>query len=344
MINDSEINLQVCSSIRRPDHDWESQVDQKFARTLYEGMLVIRRVEEAVQKLFADGHIPGFVHLSIGQEAVPVGISSCLRDADTVSSNHRGHGHTLAKGVALGGFFAELFGRNTGLCRGRGGSMHVADLSRGMLGANGIVGAGLPITAGSALALKQQGEGNIAVVYFGDGALAEGILHECLNIAALWSLPLLFVCENNGWSEFSPTSRQIATSVEKLAAAFDISYAAVDGNDVFAVACAAGSSVETMRASPSPVVLECSTKRVRGHFEGDRQDYRDPGELDSLPSFDPLTLAREKMIAAGQSPTWFTEIESSVAEAVTNAYQTALSDPMPVASDITADVYTREIA
>ena len=310
------------------------------SKSLFEEMLSIRRVEETLQKLFSDGHVPGFLHLSIGQEAVPVGVSSCLRDSDTVSSNHRGHGHTLAKGVDLEGFFAEILGRATGLCRGRGGSMHVADLSKGMLGANGIVGAGIPITAGSALALKLKGQGDIAAVYFGDGAMAEGVMHECMNIAALWKLPMLFVCENNGWSEFSPTSRQMATTLDKLATAFGIEYAAVDGNVVGDVADAAGRLIKSMRASPHPAVLECATTRVRGHFEGDKQDYRDPGELDGLAERDPLRLARDTLLKAKVPEEWFIEIAQAVDARIDAAQRAAMDAPLPTASDITADVYT----
>lgn len=308
---------------------------------LYRMMLLIRRSEERLQKLFADGMIPGFLHLSIGQEAVPAGVSSALTEDDTVSSNHRGHGHTLAKGVDLNGFFAEILGKATGLCKGRGGSMHVADLSKGMLGANGIVAAGLPITTGSALAHKMQGKGNIAVVYFGDGALAEGVLHECLNIAKLWSLPILFVCENNGWSEFSPTERQLATSLDKLGKAFGITYKEVDGNIVDEVAGAAGKLITGMRKAASPAILECRTTRVRGHFEGDRQDYRDSDELAGLDARDPIRLAGETLREAGLTDEALAEIAADVEAQIEAATEAAVAAPLPEAGDILADVYTR---
>ncbi|EIE52714.1 thiamine pyrophosphate-dependent dehydrogenase E1 component subunit alpha [Salipiger aestuarii] len=308
---------------------------------LHRQMLVIRRAEERLQKLFSDGHVPGFLHLSIGQEAVPVGVSQALTERDTVSSNHRGHGHTLAKGVDLKGFFAEILGKATGLCKGRGGSMHVADLSKGMLGANGIVGAGLPITTGSALALKMQGQGHVAVVYFGDGALAEGVLHECLNLAALWKLPILFVCENNGWSEFSPTERQLATSLDKLAKAFGIQYSAVDGNVVAEVAAASTRLVKAMRKTPAPAILECSTTRVRGHFEGDRQDYRDGDEIASLSERDPIRLSASAMAKAGGTPEMLAEIADAVDAEIEAATQAALEAPLPSSADILADVYTK---
>ncbi len=219
-------------------------------QNIYRRALTIRLAEETLQQLFLDGKVPGFLHLSIGQEAVASALSEWLGPGDTVSSNHRGHGHALAKGVDLTGFFAEILGRATGICGGRGGSMHVADLRLGMLGANGIVGAGLPITTGSALALKVQGKGAIAVVYFGDGALAEGLVHECLNIAKLWSLPVLFCCENNGWSEFSPSERQIAFTLQKLGEAYGIDYLHADGNDMLAMYETAGRAIARRQDTP----------------------------------------------------------------------------------------------
>lgn len=315
-------------------------MDTNLAKEWYEQMLIIRHAEEALQKLFADGLLPGFVHLSIGQEAVPVGISSFLRDTDTVSSNHRGHGHALAKGVDLEGFFSEILGRSTGLCKGRGGSMHVADLSRGMLGANGIVGAGLPITTGSALALKLQGEGNIAAVYFGDGAMAEGVLHECMNIAALWQLPMLFVCENNGWSEFSPTNRQMTTTLDKLANAFNVEYSYADGNRVSEVASVAGAVIEKIRNAARPAVLDCHTTRVRGHFEGDRQDYRDADELAGLAERDPLRLARKELVEQGVEESWFNDVDKLVSNKISTAREAAVAAPHPEAAEIATDVYT----
>ncbi|GAB5469565.1 MAG: thiamine pyrophosphate-dependent dehydrogenase E1 component subunit alpha [Rhodospirillales bacterium] len=315
-------------------------MERQRLEALYREMLVIRRAEERLQSLFADGAVPGFLHLSIGQEAVPVGVSASLRVTDTVSSNHRGHGHALAKGVALEGFFAEILGKASGICKGKGGSMHVADISVGMLGANGIVGAGLPITTGSALALKMQGEGNIAVVYFGDGALAEGAVHECFNLAALWQLPLLFVCENNGWSEFSPSADQIATGLEKLAAAFSIAFATVDGNDVVAVAEQAADLVAAMRETPGPRILECHTTRVRGHFEGDRQAYRDEEEVAGLEARDPLRAAQTSLLEAGSSPEALAGIAVEVEAEIERAVEAALAAPEPSPDEVTADVYT----
>lgn len=310
------------------------------ALALYEGMLTIRHAEERLKALFADGEVPGFIHLSIGQEAVPVGISASLGPEDTVASNHRGHGHALAKGIDLDGFFAEIMGRDSGLCRGRGGSMHVADVSIGMLGANGIVGAGLPITLGSALAHRTRGSRAVAVAYFGDGALAEGVLHECLNIAALWKLPMLFACENNGWSEFSPTDRQMKASLKALADAFTIPHIEVDGNDVEAVAAAASDCIAAMRNGDGPRVLECRTTRVRGHFEGDQQGYRSPAEIAGLKDSDPIARCRARLAASGVTEARLDALAEAAEARVTRAVERARSAPEPSFAAAAADVYT----
>jgi TPP-dependent pyruvate/acetoin dehydrogenase alpha subunit len=309
-------------------------------KSIFRRALVIREAELTLQQLFVDGKVPGFLHLSIGQEAVASSVSELLTPGDTVSSNHRGHGHTLAKGVDLTGFFAEILGRSTGICGGRGGSMHVADLRLGMLGANGIVGAGLPITTGSALALKMRGKGEIAVVYFGDGALAEGLVHECLNIAKLWSLPVLFCCENNGWSEFSPTERQLAVGLRDLAGAYGIAYAEADGNDLVEMYEVARQAIARMRAECIPHVLECRTTRVRGHYEGDKQDYRSSGELDAMQSRDPIVIARRRLAEFGVSAAWMESTEAEVKASNAAALEAALAAPLPDAASLLVDVYT----
>ncbi len=252
-------------------------------------MQLIREAETRLSQLFADGEIPGFIHLSVGQEAVAAGVVSALERNDTLASNHRGHGHAIAKGIDLDRFFLEIMGKAEGICQGRGGSMHVADMSVGMLGANGIVAAGLPIAVGSALAHRVNRTKNIAAVFFGDGALAEGVLHESFNLATIWKLPVLFVCENNGWSEFSPTSRQFAADAIRLAGAFGISGKSVEGDNVLEVATAARELVGQIRVDGSPGLLECRTHRVRGHFEGDPQKYRDAKDLGIAQDSDPIS-------------------------------------------------------
>jgi TPP-dependent pyruvate/acetoin dehydrogenase alpha subunit len=307
---------------------------------LLRDLLIVRRAEERLITMFADGEVPGFIHLSIGQEAVSVGVMRALTAEDTIASTHRGHGHAIAKGMPLEGFFAELLARNEGLCRGRGGSMHVADMSVGMLGANGIVGAGLAIALGSALAHKTLGRKAVAVAFFGDGALAEGLFHECMNLAALWKLPILFVCENNGWGEFRRTSEQLTFALGDLASAYRIPHRLIDGNDVVAVADAADEIVQVIRAGGGPSVLECMTARVRGHFEGDAQKYRDPAELGAVAERDPIRVACERLAASGVNDVdleGLTREVDGVIEAAVAAARRG-SDPDPVAA--LRDVYT----
>ncbi len=305
---------------------------------LYRTMSLIRHVETALTRLFANSEVPGFIHLSIGQEAVAAGIAAALQPQDSLATTHRGHGHVLARGMDVVGFMKEIMGREGGLCKGRGGSMHVADLSLGILGANGIVGAGIPIALGSAMAHRTRQTGGVAVAFFGDGAMAEGVLHETLNMASLWKCPLLLVCENNGWSEFSPTSRQFAAKLEQLTAAFGVNYAEVDGNDVLAVADAATRATTQLRAGQGPFVLECITTRVRGHFEGDPQKYRDAGELESVHEHDPLTAARAQLKAQGLDTV---EIDNAIAAQVDAAIEAARADALPEMERAIHDVYTQ---
>src|SRR5262245_2569951 len=303
----------------------------------YERLLLVRRCEERLVTLFSGGEVPGFIHLSIGQEAVAVGVVSALREEDTIASTHRGHGHAIAKGVPLERFFAELLGKDSGVCRGRGGSMHVADMRVGMLGANGIVGAGLPIAVGSALAHRARGDGRIAVAFFGDGALAEGVLHESINIAALCKLPVLFVCEANGWSEFSPVSEQIAFDVPAWAASLGLCYAKVDGNDVLAVARAAAALVEGLRRGGPPAFLECATTRVRGHYEGDAQKYR---PADEEVGRDPLAVAAEHLERLGVEASRIAKVAARIDEQVDGAVAAARAARPASLEAALQDVYT----
>jgi pyruvate dehydrogenase E1 component alpha subunit len=307
---------------------------------LYRDMRLVRSAEERLGTLFADGEIPGFIHLSIGQEAVPVGIAAALETADTVASNHRGHGHAIAKGVDLDRFFLELLGRQEGYCGGRGGSMHVADMKVGMLGANGIVGAGLPIAVGSALAHKVRKTGHIAVVYFGDGAMAEGVLHESLNLAKIWSLPILFVCENNGWSEFTEAARQLATTPGRMAAAYDMTVVQVDGNDVAAVASSARKAVARIRAGEGPCLFECITRRVRGHYEGDPQKYRASENLAAATRDDPLARCEAQLLADGTPQGEIDRITAAISTRVDAAVAAARNGTPPLAAGALADVYS----
>lgn len=305
---------------------------------LYRRMVLIREAEKSCGALFAAGEIPGFIHLSDGQEGVSVGVMASLRPDDTIASTHRGHGHALAKGLGLDGFFRELMGKADGACKGRGGSMHVADLSVGMLGANGIVGGGIAIALGSGLAQKLRGGDGLAASFFGDGALAEGIIHECLNIAKLKTIPMLFVCENNGWSEFSPTSTQVTFTLEKLAAAYDIPYFGIDGSNVEKVADLAADLVARIRRERGPIVLECSTTRIRGHYEGDAQRYRN----DPAPPVDPLSITRATLEERGVAVADLEGIEEAARAKVQQAVEAARSSSEESLSEAQAEVYAVE--
>ena len=302
---------------------------------LYRRMVLIREAEKSCGALFAAGEIPGFIHLSDGQEGVSVGVMASLRPDDTIASTHRGHGHALAKGLGVDGFFRELMGKADGACKGRGGSMHVADLSVGMLGANGIVGGGIAIALGSGLAQKLRGGDGLAASFFGDGALAEGIIHECLNIAKLKTIPMLFVCENNGWSEFSPTSTQVTFTLEKLAAAYDIPWFGIDGSDVEKVAELAADLVARIRRERGPIVLECSTTRIRGHYEGDSQRYRN----DAAPPVDPLSVTRAMLEERGVAIADLEAIEEAIRAEVQQAVEAARLSSEESLSEAQAEVY-----
>nr|WP_207907319.1 thiamine pyrophosphate-dependent dehydrogenase E1 component subunit alpha [Paucimonas lemoignei] len=306
-------------------------------------MRLVRTAESSLIKLFADSEIPGFIHLSIGQEAVAAGVMAALKECDTVATTHRGHGHVIARGMDLDLFFKELMGKDGGICRGRGGSMHVADRGKGILGANGIVGAGIPIALGSALAHSVRGTGGLAAGFFGDGAMAEGMLHESLNMAALWQLPILFVCENNGWSEFSPTKEQFVAELSELARAFHIPHVQVDGNDVEAVADAACELAAQARTG-APRILECRTHRMRGHYEGDAQKYRIAEELQAADGRDPLRLAQDELQRRGVARVAIDALDAEVEAAVAEAVQAGRADRQPDFAQAFADVYTNAAA
>ena len=304
---------------------------------LFERMVLVRETELKLGELFNDGKIPGFIHLSIGQEATCVGVCGALNTDDTISSTHRGHGHCIAKGVEPAGLIQEVLGHSEGICRGHGGSLHVADFSVGMVGANGIVGAGIPIALGSALAHKIQGTRKVAVSVFGDGAMAEGVFYESLNLAALWKLPILFVCENNGWSEFSPTSAEFVGDLGKLSASFGVRHERVDGNNVSEVFTTARELVGSLREGHGPAVLECMTLRVRGHYEGDPQRYRE-GIVDRLAT-DPLEHASAELASMSVSAELIEGARSRSVTAVQEAAAIAVAGTAPNYADALGSVY-----
>lgn len=300
---------------------------------MYRRMLVIRGFEERVAALYRDGEVPGFVHLSVGQEASAVGACWPLRPSDVITSTHRGHGHCIAKGLAPAPMFAELMARDAGTNRGRGGSMHIADPTLGIFGANGIVGAGLPIAVGAATASQLRADGNIAVAFFGDGAVAQGAFHEAVNLAAVWGLPVVFWCENNGYAEFSAARDQHAADLSLRAAGYGLPYVTVDGNDV--VACATAMSDAAARARDGqPVVVEATTYRWRGHYEGDPERYRDADELAEWKQRDPLVVAAARLAAEGVSPDAIAAVEADVSQALDEALAWARAADRPSPSSL----------
>jgi 2-oxoisovalerate dehydrogenase E1 component len=296
--------------------------------TRYRQMRRIREFESRTAALYRDGEVPGFVHLSVGQEAVAAGVCSQLRADDIITSTHRGHGHVMAKGLDMTAMFAELMGRATGVCGGFGGSMHIADPALGIFGANGIVGAGLPIAVGAAFAARVRSGGQVVVAFFGDGAVATGAFHESVNLAALWRLPVLFVCENNGFSEFSRTEDQHPVTLRQRALGYGIAHETIDGNDVEMTAQATANLVARLRGGDGPFLLEAVTNRVRGHYEGDPQRYRATaaGQVGDPVAADPVERARTALAALGVR----TEtIDRAVTDEVDRAVEAARAAPWP---------------
>ncbi|MCO3934126.1 thiamine pyrophosphate-dependent dehydrogenase E1 component subunit alpha [Pseudomonas aeruginosa] len=302
----------------------------------YRVMRTIRAFEERLHVEFATGEIPGFVHLYAGEEASAAGVMAHLRDDDCIASTHRGHGHCIAKGVDVHGMMAEIYGKKTGVCQGKGGSMHIADLEKGMLGANGIVGAGAPLAAGAALSDA------VAVAFFGDGGSNEGAVFEAMNLAAVWNLPCLFVAENNGYAEATAANWSVACDhIADRAAGFGMPGVTVDGFDFFAVHEAAGAAIERARAGEGPSLIEVKLTRYYGHFEGDAQTYRDPDEVKHYrETRDCLKQFRERTCHAGLlSASDLDAIDAEVEARIEDAVQRAKNDPKPEPDDLLRDVY-----
>jgi len=292
-------------------------------------MLLVRGFEQRVSALYRDGEIPGFVHLSIGQEAAAVGACWPLGRADVITSTHRGHGHCLAKGMEPLGMFAELLAKDGGTNRGRGGSMHVADPSLGVFGANGIVAAGLPIALGAATAAQLRGDGTVTVAFFGDGAQAHGAFHEALNLAALWRAPVVFFCENNGYAEFSPAATQHVTTLERRAAGYGIEHVGLDGNDVIATASAVDAVVARVRDGGGPFVVEAVTYRWHGHYEGDPERYRSSEEVREWEARDPILLHEHRLHEVDVADDAIQALQASVSAALDEAVRVARSMAAP---------------
>mgnify|MGYP001239183620 CR=1 FL=1 len=308
----------------------------------YRTMKTIREFEERLHADFANGDIPGFVHLYAGEEAAGTGIMMHLEDKDRIASTHRGHGHCIAKGVDPVEMMAEIYGKITGSCRGKGGSMHIADLSKGMMGANGILGAGAPLICGAALAAKYRGDGAVGISFVGDGASNQGTFLESLNLAAVWNLPAIFVVENNGYAE--STSRDYAVAVDSYvdrAAGFGLPGVTGDGTDFFAVYEAAGEIIRRAREGGGPALLECKMIRMFGHFEGDQQTYRAKGELEDIRSNkDCIKIFRRRVTEAGViDAAELDAIDADVKALIERAVAEAKAAPLPGPEELTTDVY-----
>lgn len=316
-------------------------IEKQRAKRIYQNMNRIRCFEMKAVSLFESNKLRGSVHLYVGEEAVAATVCSRLSDEDYIASTHRGHGHCIAKGAALDRAMAELMGKATGYCKGRSGSMHIADLSKGNLGANAIVGGGIPIATGAALASRMQGSGRVSVSFFGDGASNEGTFHESLNLAAVWKLPIIFVCENNLYGISVPAWQ--STSVEDIGvrgAAYGIPGVTVDGNDVEAIDEAFRAAYERAKAGDGPTLIECKTYRWLGHWTGDPQPYRSREEVEDWKRKCPIKRYRERLLEEGLfTGDELNQIEREAQEEADKAAEFALNSPDPDPASLLDDVF-----
>jgi acetoin:2,6-dichlorophenolindophenol oxidoreductase subunit alpha len=308
---------------------------------VYERMQLIRAFENKASALFAEGKLAGFVHLYAGEEAIGVGVCSHLTDADFITSTHRGHGHCIAKGVEVKPMMAELYGKVTGSCKGKGGSMHIADVDKGMMGANGIVGAGGPLACGSGLMAKVKGTDQVTICFFGDGASEQGTMHEGMNMAKIWKLPVVFVCENNGFAESTPQSYHCsAKDIADRATAYNMPGFTVDGTDFFAVHEAAGEAIARARRGEGPSLLECKAFRYYGHFEGDAKLYYTEAMQEDFKKRDPITRFRQRVLDRNLvSEDDLAAIDAKVKQAIEDAVKFGEESPYPALEDCLTDVY-----
>jgi len=309
---------------------------------MYKTMLKIRKFEEVAVGATAEGRIPGFIHLYIGEEAIATGVCANLREDDYITSTHRGHGHIIAKGGELNKMMAELFGKADGYCKGRGGSMHIADASRGILGANGIVGAGHDIALGAGLSAQYRGTDQVCICFFGDASTNQGTFHESLNMSSTWKLPIVYVCENNGFGiSVSQKRHQAIKDVADRGAAYNVPGVVVDGNDVFAVSEAASEAIKRAREGKGPTIVECKTWRQRGHFEGDPCEYKEKEEQEAWLKKDPIPRLEKYIVENGVSDeAGLKKVQDEVAAMVKEAVDFADNSPMPDLSAAVQDVYT----
>ena len=317
-------------------------LDKPLLLDLYRKMVTVRNFEETAADLFMKGQLPGFLHLYVGEEAVAAGVMAHLTAQDMITSTHRGHGHAVAKGARLDMMFAELFAKKTGYCHGKGGSMHIADLDLGILGANGIVGGGVPIATGAGLALKMKGGDRVTVCFFGDGASNTGAFYEGVNLAAVWELPVVFICENNQYAESTPRKvHQKVKDVADRAAAFNIPGVVMDGMDVFDVYKKTGEAIDRVRAGGGPILLEAKTYRFWGHYVGDPQVYRTKEEVEEWRKRDPILMFRERVVKEGKiSVGELDAIEAEVKKEIEAAVEFARQSPEPELESALQDIFT----
>lgn len=329
------------ASRRRNAHPALDLLDDAALELALRRMHLIRKFEEAAEQSYIRGLIHGTMHLSIGQEASAVGAVAPLRADDYILSTHRGHGHCIAKGADPKFMFAEFFGKDNGYCRGRGGSMHIADVAGGNLGANGIVGGGLPIAVGVGLSARMRRSGQVCMVFFGDGASNEGAFHEALNLAAIWRLPVVFVCENNRYGMSMSTARSMpVANVADRAAAYAMPGHVIDGNDFLAVYETAHAACQAARAGDGPSLLECKTYRLRGHSKSDRNLYRTKDEIESWRARDPIPRLRDTLVATGRmTEARAAAIEAEAGAEIEAAVEFARASPDPDPHDLERDVY-----
>jgi TPP-dependent pyruvate/acetoin dehydrogenase alpha subunit len=318
------------------------KTSKREKQALLRKMLLVRAFEEKAGKLFEQNLIPGFIHLSIGEEASSVGTCSVLRSDDYVASTHRGHGHMIAKGADPKRMFAELLGKSTGYCKGKGGSMHIADFSIGILGANGVVGGGFPIIVGAGLSIKLRKTDQVGVVFFGDGASNRGTFHEAANMAAIWNLPVVFVCENNFYASTTPSKYTLAGgSVAERAKAYGIPGFVTDGNDILEVRKVVSGAVRRAREGKGPSIVENMTYRYRGHFEGDPQKYRTREEVESFKSKnDPIDRFRILLEKEGiLSHKLYKDLGDEVGHQIQEALEYAQESPLPRPEEALEDLF-----
>jgi pyruvate dehydrogenase E1 component alpha subunit len=317
-------------------------LDKPLLLEIYKKMVSVRTFEETAADLFLKGQLPGFLHVYVGEEAVAAGVMAHLTNQDYITSTHRGHGHAVAKGARLDMMMAELHAKKTGYCHGKGGSMHIADLDLGILGANGIVGGGVPIATGAGLALKMKGTDRVCVCFFGDGASNTGAFYEGVNLAAVWNLPVVFVCENNQYAESTPRgTHQKVKYVSDRAAAFNIPGESVDGMDVFEVYEKAGLAIDRARKGDGPMLLEARTYRFFGHFVGDPQNYRTKEEVEEWKKRDPIRMFRARVISEGKlDASEMDAIDTQIKTGMEAALEFARESPEPEIELALQDIFT----